>query len=32
MNKNFVIVGTPRSGTTFVCDVLNKFEDSFEIY
>ena len=27
MNKNFGIVGTPRSGTTFVCDVLNKFDD-----
>jgi len=27
MNKNFVIVGTPRSGTTFVCDVLNEFDD-----
>lgn len=27
MNKNFVIVGTPRSGTTLVCDVLNQFED-----
>ena len=27
MSKNFIIVGTPRSGTTFVCDVLNGFDD-----
>lgn len=27
MNKNFIVVGTPRSGTTFVCDVLSKFDD-----
>ena len=27
MNKNFVIVGTPRSGTTFLCDTLNDFDD-----
>lgn len=27
MNKNFVIVGTPRSGTTFICDALNQFDD-----
>lgn len=27
MNKNFIIVGTPRSGTTFLCDVLNSFDD-----
>jgi hypothetical protein len=26
MNKNFIIVGTPRSGTTFVCDVLSQQE------
>ena len=27
MNKNFIIVGTPRSGTTFVCDVLAQEQD-----
>jgi len=26
MNKNFIIVGTPRSGTTFICDVLSQQE------
>jgi hypothetical protein len=26
-DKNFIIVGSPRSGTTFLCDILNGFED-----
>lgn len=26
MNKNFIIVGTPRSGTTFLCDILSQLQ------
>jgi len=26
-NKNFIVIGTPRSGTTFFCKVLNDYND-----
>ena len=27
MSKNFIVVGTPRSGTTFFCRTLDQYQD-----